>query len=254
MDSLVSAVEDGVYRIELNRPDRLNAIDKPMQRALIAELVRADHDDDSDVIVLAGRGRAFCAGGDIRSLTASDSFRDTRGRVHPGAKHLVNAFLGLEKPIVAEVGGAAVGLGATIALMCDVVVMGESARIGDRHVNVGVVAGDGGAVIWPLLVGPARAKELLMTGRLLRGPEAREIGLVAHCVPDDEVGAKVAELAAELAAQPRWAMRATKVSVNRYLEWMSNLTLDASLALEHLSMTKDEHAQAVEAWLAAQGR
>lgn len=252
-DSLVTHVEDGVYRIELNRPDRLNAIDKATQHALIAELTKADLDPDSNVIVLSGRGRAFCAGGDVTRVGQADSFKDTQGRVRSGAKHLIQAFLDLEKPIIARVHGPAVGLGATIALMCDIVVMAESARIGDRHVNVGVVAGDGGAVIWPLLVGPSRAKELLMTGRLLDAREAERIGLVAHCVPDDQIDAKLAALATELKDLPTFALRATKVSVNRYLEWMSNLTLDASLALEHLSMTKPEHAEAVQKFLARRG-
>ncbi len=110
------------------------------------------------------------------------------------------------------------GLGANIALLSDVIVASETARIADTHVKVGIVAGDSGAVIWPLLVGPARAKEFLMRGTFISGSEAAKMGLVNHAVPGDQVLSKAREIAGELADGPTWAIRWTKLSVNKWLK------------------------------------
>jgi enoyl-CoA hydratase len=162
-------------------------------------------------------------------------------------------MLWIEKPIVAAVNGPAVGLGATVALLCDVVVMAKEAKIGDRHVNVGLVAGDGGAAIWPLLVGVNRAKELLMTGHLLTGDEASQIGLVNRVVPLVDLDKTVSEIAEELAELPPYAVRGTKVSVNRILRAQVEKVLDVSLALEELSMLSEEHKRACMAFVASHG-
>ena len=138
----------------------------------------------------------------------------------------MGAFMAVETPIIAMVNGPAAGLGATIALYCDIVLMADEAMIGDRHVNVGLVAGDGGAVMWPLLVGPLRAKEMLMTGRMLTGTEAASMGLVNRSVPLERLRDVTMALANEIAAQPPYAARATKASVNRYVSWMNNLVLE----------------------------
>jgi enoyl-CoA hydratase len=150
--------------------------------------------------------------------------------------------------VIAQVNGVAVGLGATIALLSDIVLMADDAKIGDRHVNVGLVAGDGGAVIWPLLVGPAQAKLYLMTGRMIPAAEAERIGLIAKAVPVETLAAEVEKLVQELAALPPYAVQATKSAVNRAVAANAGTVLDVALAYEHLAMHTADHQEALAAW------
>ena len=166
-----------------------------------------------------------------------------------GARRLIYNLLGVQQPIIAAVNGHAVGLGATVALFCDIVIAADNARIGDPHVSVGLVAGDGGAVIWPLLIGINKAKELLMTGDLLTTAEAERIGLINHVVPADQVMPKSMEMAKRLAGGATQAIRWTKLSVNKVLRERVNLVLETSLGVEFLSMTMDDHAEAVNAFV-----
>ncbi|WP_256839865.1 enoyl-CoA hydratase/isomerase family protein [Ornithinimicrobium faecis] len=233
--------------VTLNRPERLNAIDPPTHALLKQRLIDADLDPDTRVIVLTGAGRAFCAGGDVKGMEGETDFGGG-DRVLSMGRDLIDAIIRLEKPVISMVNGVAVGLGATIALMTDIVYLSDDARIGDRHVNVGLVAGDGGAAIWPLLVGPSRAKEFLMTGRLIGAEEAASIGLVSRAVPAEELREQVFALADELAALPPYAVRATKASINKTLQLTAAQVLDLSLAYEHLSMKTDDHQEAVRAF------
>ena len=166
-----------------------------------------------------------------------------------GGRRLVQNMLDVEQPIIGAINGDAVGLGATIALLCDVVVMSEKARIGDTHVRVGIVAGDGGAVIWPLLIGPARAKEFLMRGLLASGAEAARMGLVNYAVAPEDVVPKAAEIARELADGPTWAIRWSKLAVNKWLKDQVNLIMDASLAYEMLTFHTQDHKEAARAFV-----
>jgi enoyl-CoA hydratase len=239
--------------MRLNRPEKLNAVDGLMHRELAEAFRSADADADSQVIVLTGAGRAFCAGGDV-DLMDSESGADVPKRdvqVHDPGRTLIDAVLWVEKPIIAMINGAAVGLGATLALLSDVPVASDKARIGDRHVNVGLVAGDGGAAIWPLLIGINRAKELLMTGRLLSGQEALDLGLVNHVVASEMLEDFVFGLAEELAALPPYAVRATKAAVNRQLRRAVEDVLDVSIAFERLSLQREDHREAARAFLQA---
>jgi len=238
-----------VHLITLNRPDRLNAIDPEMHELLEHTIREADRDDESRVIVITGAGRGFCAGGDVKGMVGSTSFgKPGRKRVLTAGRDLIDVLVRTEKPIIAMVNGVAAGLGATIALFCDIQFMAEEAKIGDRHVNVGLVAGDGGAAIWPLLIGPSKAKLYLMTGRLIGGTEAAALGLVTRALPADRLEAEVFALADELATLPPYAVQATKASVNRAIAASVGTTLDVSLAYEHLSMHTVDHQEALRAW------
>jgi enoyl-CoA hydratase/carnithine racemase len=241
-------MKDRVAVVTMNRPEKRNAIDSALHEGL--ELILEDLSTDPDVgaIVLTGAGKAFCAGGDISTM--GDTIQD-RSPLHytRGPKYLIQAFANCEAPIIAAVNGPAAGLGATIALMCDVIYMSDQARIGDTHVQVGLVAGDGGAVIWPLLIGPARAKEFLMRGHLVNGSEAAQMGLVNYAVPAEEVMPKARALAQELADGPTWAIRWSKLSVNKWLKDQVNLILDASLAYEMITMTTEDHKEATRAFV-----
>ena len=144
--------------------------------------------------------------------------------------------------------GAAAGLGATLALFCDVIYAADDAKISDPHVRIGVTAGDGGAVIWPHLVGMARAKEYLMTGDSVSAVDAERIGLVNHVVPADRLVAEAQAFAQRLARGSRMAIRSTKASVNKTLRQSVNLILDTSLALEKECFTTSYHRDALEAF------
>ncbi len=239
--------EGDVGVVTINRPERLNAIAPETSDQLRETLLKLDDDEDSRVAILTGAGRGFCAGGDVKSMTERHKPGVAPKKVYSQGRHLMNAFMSVEKPIIAMVNGPAAGLGATLALYCDMVVIADEATIGDRHVNVGLVAGDGGAVMWPLLVGPHRAKEMMITGRMLSGREAADMGLVNRSVPLEQLRKETLDLAREIAALPPYAVRATKTSVNRYVAWMNNLVLEPSLAWEKISMMSQDHQEALAA-------
>ncbi|NCT99702.1 MAG: enoyl-CoA hydratase/isomerase family protein [Comamonadaceae bacterium] len=246
--SLRFARRGRVLEITMNRPDKLNAIDERMHAELARVFVEASGDPDSDVVVLGGAGRAFSAGGDIdwmqKMIDEPGAFETTARE----GKQIVYSLLDCEKPLVAKLNGHATGLGATIALFCDVVFAAETARIGDPHVSVGFVAGDGGAVIWPQLIGYARAKEYLMTGDLMSAAEAARMGLINHAVPAAELDARVAQFADRLAGGAVKAIRWSKMAVNIGLKQLAHSIMDASLAYEALSNRSQDHQEAVNAF------
>ncbi|HEV8718859.1 MAG TPA: enoyl-CoA hydratase-related protein [Candidatus Binatia bacterium] len=240
--------------VTLNRPDSLNAVNPQLHHELERIWVDLTEDSDVNAILLTGAGKAFCAGGDVKGMASRSGGGGEGGQrrfaLNPaGGRRLVQNMLEVEQPIIGAINGDAVGLGATIALFCDVIVASEKARFGDPHVRVGIVAGDGGAVIWPLLIGPARAKEFLMRGHLVNGTEAARMGLVNYAVPPEEVLPKARELAQELADGPTWAIRWSKLSVNKWLKDQLNLILDASLAYEMITFTTEDHKEAARAFV-----
>jgi enoyl-CoA hydratase len=189
-----------VLRVTIDHPESdLNAVDELLHDELTAVFGALRRESEARAVLLTGHGRAFSAGGDfrwfpkLRGLEALDALRRD-------AKQLVWDLLDVEIPIVAALNGHAVGLGASIALLCDVIFMADTATIADPHVRVGIVAGDGGVAIWPLLVGPARAKQYLLTGDPVSAAEAERIGLVNRTLPHEELLPFAREYARELAA------------------------------------------------------
>ena len=225
----------------------VNGVDGPMHAQWATLFTDLQRDSGSDLIILAAEGRAFCAGGDFdwfqEQIDDPSRFRD----IAWDARRIVMSLLELDKPIICRLNGAAAGLGATIALLCDMVVAAESAVVGDPHVKVGLVAGDGGALIWPQLIGYARAKELLMTGDMLTAAEAHELGLINHVVPMEALDEKVAELVGKVMANPRWAVRWTKSTVNIPLRALAAQLMDASLGWETVSNMQDDRREAMQA-------
>ena len=241
--------DDRVLTITLSAPNPVNAVDQIMHDELARVFIDAQDDDGSDLIILTGAGRAFCAGGDAAWFKTQIEYPKSFRAIGVHAKRIVSSLLELEKPIICRLNGAAAGLGATIALLCDVIVATENAVIGDPHVKVGLVAGDGGAVIWPQLIGFARAKEMLMTGDMLDARRAAEIGLVNYCVPSAELDDKVAEIAEKILANPRWAVRWTKTVANIPLRELAAKLSDAALAYEMMSNVTEDRKEAVAAFL-----
>jgi enoyl-CoA hydratase len=216
------------------------------------ELSYVFHDlaeDTCSVIVLTGEGRAFSAGGDLHEMLANCSDPARQDIMVARGSHIVRGLLDLKKPVIARVNGHAMGLGATLALLCDVAIMVDSARIADPHVAVGISAGDGGAMIWPLLIGFARARHHLMTGEPLTGTQAADIGLIYKAVPAELLDEEVAAYAQRLLAAPTLALSITKQSINLLLKQMIGDIPERHLALEGDSLRSADHKEALSAML-----
>jgi enoyl-CoA hydratase len=237
-----------ILTLTLNRPETRNAVDGRMHNELATIFYDVQLDEQADVIVITGAGSAFSAGGDINWLASLRQAGSAGQLAAVDVKKIVFGLLDLEKPIIARIHGPCLGLGTTIALLCDVIYAAESASIGDPHVRVGLAAGDGGAVIWPQLVGYARAKEYLLTGDLLSAREAERIGLINHVVPEEELDRHVYDLAERLANGATKAIRWTKTVVNIGLKQLAHSMMDASISYEMLTMATNDHHEAIEAF------
>lgn len=250
-DNIATELDDGVLRVTFARPDKLNAINAPMHRELRDLYARIDEDVEVEVVVVTGAGRAFCVGGDFEQMKINNEqgYSDGYPSLLGDAATLARNILSVRRPVLAMVNGDALGLGATLALFCDIVYMAEGARIGDPHVQAGLVAADGGVVLWPLLVGASRAKEYLMTGDLLDAHEAERIGLVNHAVPSEQLEETVMTTARRLAEGASLAIRFNKRLVNKELEDRVSRIYDMALALEAVTFESADHRDAVQAFL-----
>jgi len=245
-------LDDGIATLTINRPEARNAIDREIHEELDDIWLDLAADDAVKVIILTGAGTSFSAGGDLKRLAeraGTDEGQQFLMGLPGHGRRLLNNILEVQKPIIAAINGDAIGLGATLALVCDITVMSSEARIGDPHVRVGVSAGDGGSVIWPLLVGPSRAKEYLMLGLLASGQEAERMNLVNHVVAPDEVMPKAIDLARKLAELPPWAVRYTKATINMSVRAQFAQAMDASLAYEALTMSTGDFGEGTRAFL-----
>lgn len=233
-----------VLWLTLNRPEVLNAANNRLHTELVEVWQTIDRDPDVHVAVVIGAGRAFSAGGDLQMV--EDAYRnyDEVLRILDEARDLVYNMLHCRKPIISAINGAAVGAGLVVALLADISIAAESARLADGHVRMGVAAGDHAAIIWPLLVGMAKAKYYLMTSDFLSGKEAERLGLVSLCVPDEQLLAKAEEVAQNLATGPRHAIRFTKRALNQWL-LQAGPIFDHSLALEMLNFFGEDMAAGV---------
>ena len=237
-----------IMTVFFNRPEKLNVFTEAMEREVCQFLHDSAIDKDFDVVILTGKGRAFSAGGDIEGWMLPN-IQDP-GSVAPTlSKRTVFALLDYPKPIIAKLNGHAIGLGATIALYCDVIFAAEHANIADPHVLVGLSAGDGGAIIWPQLIGFAKAREYLMTGEFIPAPKAERIGLINHCLPADQLDAAVEAFAQKLLKGAMKAIVATKLTVNLSLRQIASAVMDASIGYELLTLHSRDHAEAVHAFI-----
>ena len=239
--------EQRLLTITLNQPDSLNAVNFIMHEELADVFAFAAADEHSDVVVLTGAGKAFSAGGDLDHIAHNAANPELFENEIRQARRIIYSMLELEKPLVCRMNGHAVGLGATLALFCDVVFAADTAKIGDPHVAIGLVAGDGGAVIWPQLIGFARAKEYLLTGELLGAQKAEDIGLINHCVQASELDAAVAAFCEKLLQGTTNAIRGTKALINLELKRIVERAIDVGLAYESESQRSGEHREGVQA-------
>jgi enoyl-CoA hydratase len=230
---------NGVLLITLNRPEVLNAAHEGMHSELARVWADVGQDDDTRVAVVTGAGRAFSAGGDLAMVERQIGNYGLVTSMLKEMSDLVYNMANCEKPIVSAINGVAVGAGLVVALLADISICANDARLGDGHVRLGVAAGDHAAIIWPLLCGLAKAKYYLLTGEMVTGKEAERIGLVSRALPREEVLPEAMNVATRLATGPQLAIRLTKRALNG---WIRNAgpIFDQSAAYEMLTFLGDD--------------
>lgn len=235
-----------VTTLTLNNPDMRNAFLEDMHEAMHEIWWDLTSDPSVRAVVLTGAGKAFSAGGDIPDFIRQYEDPDHRYRSLRRARKLMDAMAEFPKPVIAAVNGPAVGLGCSVAVTCDLVLIAESAFLADTHVNVGLVAGDGGAVSWPLLMSLLKAKEYLFTGDRIPATEAVNLGLANRVVPDDQLLSEATALAHRLATQPPQALQETKRALNLHLQAAISLVAPFALSAETESFSTEELRQTIE--------
>jgi len=238
-----------ILTVIMNRPEVKNAANVRMHNELSRVFRDVARDPDADVIVLTGAGDAFSAGGDIRAMKDKIDDHTLWNDTVDEARALFYSILDLEKPLIARINGAASGLGATLAVYADIAVAVDTAVIGDPHVKVGLVAGDGGALMWPMLVGFQKAKELLLLGDNIDAGEAARLGLISAVVPAQELDGRVYGLAERLTKGAPLALRGTKKAINHTLKSLALATFEYGVSLETQSHLSRDHAEAVAAFI-----
>jgi enoyl-CoA hydratase len=248
-DALSFTVDGQVGEITFTRPDVLNRFDMELHEAFTGLLLELRARTDLRALVLGSTGTVFSAGGDFELMLAARADIATRTRMVDEGRLLFRLLADLPVPVVVALQGEAIGLGATVALTCDAIVASRTASIADPHVAIGLVAGDGGCVVWPAAAGLLRAKRYLLTGDRLTAEDAWAMGLVTDLVdePDDVLTAARA-LAARMAALPPLAVQGTKRVLNGVLQARAGEVLDLSFALEAASMASDDLAEAIAAF------
>jgi len=217
-----------IARVTLNRPERMNALGMVMREELKQVLTEIDADKSIRAVVITGTGKAFCAGGDI---TTMDGIQPSAGldRLR-NVQKIVRLMIGMEKPIIAAVNGVAVGAGCNIALACDLIIASEKAKFSETFVNIGLIPDLGGLYTLPIRVGVARAKELMLTGRMIEAKEAEAIGMVNRVVAPEMLQQTVDELAAKLANGPTRAYTMIKKSLNLWpMSFEAFLEMEANM-------------------------
>lgn len=224
MADLLFSVENDIARITLNRPDSMNGFSEEMIDLWIEALETVRDSDEIRAVIVSGNGKAFCAGGDIKAMGAGEGFYRSERDVTSTALARKNSLWKkvqrvpllleeIDQPVIAKVNGFAFGAGLDMALMCDIRIAAESAKMSESYINVGIVPGDGGAYFLPKLVGVDKALDMFWTAKVVSGEEAKEMGLVTYVVPDDELESFTEEYVQKLAQGPQQAIRMTKRAV-----------------------------------------
>lgn len=235
---------DGPVRtVVIDRPDDLNAVNADLHRGLAVVWRQIAADTDAAVVILTGAGRAFSAGGDLEWITSFLDDPVARDESIREGAEIIDEMLRFPLPVIAAVNGPAVGLGCSIAVLCDIVLISEKAYFADPHVAVGLTAGDGGAAFWPLLTPILRSREYLFTGDRIPAATAVELGLATRVVAPEDLRSEAQYLAKRLAAQPARALRSTKRVVNMYLSQALGGPMQAGFAEEVATMQTPEHRE-----------
>lgn len=234
--------------LTMNNPDMRNAFVDELHEAMQEVWAHLSADHSVRAVVLTGAGRAFSSGGDIPGFIRSYEDPDHRRLSLRQARSLMDAMAEFPKPVIAAVNGPAVGLGCSVAVNCDIVLIAESAFLADTHVDIGLVCGDGGAIAWPLLMSLLKAKEYLLTGDRIPSHEAVNLGLANRVVADDALLVEAVALAQRLADKPRQAIQETKRALNLHLQAAIAMVAPFALSAEAESFATDDVRRSVESF------
>lgn len=246
-ETIIYEKKNGVGKIILNRPDKLNAMNFQMVDELVDVLDGMDIDDEVRAVIITGAGRAFCSGAELTELGARPSPFDSINFMRSFVERLIIAVRSLEKPVIAAVNGYALGIGCGLALACDIRIASEKAVFSERFVRIGIMPGDGDTYMLPLLVGLGRASELLFTGDDIEGREAERIGLVNKCVPEEKLQEEAEALAQRLAQGATRAIAATKNALNRRIIPQLKEELEYVALQQTLLFQTEDHNEALKA-------
>ncbi|MCX5200545.1 enoyl-CoA hydratase-related protein [Streptomyces sp. NBC_00237] len=251
---ILHATDNGVSWITLNRPEAMNAVTWDQRERIISLLAEASADPAIRAVVITATGKGFCAGADLRSNNPATAGRervpgDVARTIRLGAQRLITAVLDCEKPVIAAVNGTAAGIGAHLALACDLVIAAEEAKFIEVFVRRGLVPDGGGAYLLPRLIGPQRAKELMFFGDALPAAEAERLGLVNRVVPADDLDKTARAWAERLAAGPTRALALTKQLVNASLDSDRSTALAAEASAQEINMTTADANEGVASFV-----
>jgi enoyl-CoA hydratase len=239
-----------VLTITIDMAEKLNVVTEQLHNEMARVFNDAADDPESDVIILTGAGHVFCAGGDMNWLRDEMANGLMPFVVESRTmKRIVHGLLDCPKPVIARVNGDAMGFGASIALLCDVVIALDTARFADPHVKIGLSAGDGGAFIWPQLIGYAKAKHYLLTGEPIGAVEAERLGLVTFALPAAEFEGFAEKYAERMARGAQTAIRYTKITANLGLRNLLTSVFEAGAAYEGLCKHTADYREGVSAFL-----
>jgi enoyl-CoA hydratase len=248
-DALTLRTDGHVAEITLARPELFNRFDDQLHVEFTQVLDSLRRDEKVRAVVLASTGKVFSAGGDFDLMRAAQADVTTRLRIVDDGRRLLEALISLPQPLVVALHGAAIGLGATVVLTADAIVAARSATISDPHVQLGLVAGDGGCLVWPQAVGMLRARRHLLTGDAIPAAEAYAMGLVTDLVDTpDEVLPAAQALAARIAALPPLAVQGTKRALNRVTQQRAGEVVEVGFAHEETTLASNDLLEAIDSF------
>jgi len=250
-DELLVTTDGAVRIVTINRPDDLNVVNATLHHKLLDVWRDLERDNGACCVVLTGAGKTFSGGGDFAFLKAQHRSLDYRYDISAQAADILHAMINFRLPVVAAVNGPAVGLGASLALCCDLVLMSERSYLCDPHVSIGLTAGDGGALLWPYMTSLIRAKEYVYTGERIPAELAVDLGLANRVTTAETLMEQALQLAARLAAQPARALQTTKRAFSKHLAQAAIAIVDYGLAAETLELGADDHIEKVREFLGA---
>lgn len=243
-------VKGHIALITLNRPEAKNAFSPEMIRLWREYLEEAKEDDKVRVIVVTGKGDTFCSGGDIRDMAEGKlKSWDMKRFLWDGVHRIVLTLEDLDKPVIAAINGAAMGAGMDMAIMCDLRVCSDKAKLAESYIMMGLIPGDGGAYFLPRLVGVSKALELLFTGEIISPEEALKLGIVNRVVSHDKLMEETIKLAEKIAEKPPLAIRMMKRAV--YQGQMNTLRAHLDYISSQLSLLSEteDHIEAARSFL-----
>ncbi len=239
-------VEKGVAWIRLNRPESMNAVNSELRVALAESVRKADRDDAVKVVVVTGEGRAFCAGADVREFQSREGAVDS---IRQDYEFLLGRLRTMPKPTIAALNGVAAGIGASLALVCDMRYAVPQASLIEAFVKIGLTVDGGVSWLLPRLIGSARALEMFYTGDPLSAADAERFGLVNRVVEPEELEPAVRELAERLASGPTHALAAMKRSVNHAMSVTFEEAMEFEFHLQGVQMQREDFKEGVSAFL-----